>query len=53
MGYWEQIAEENLRLREERPRRSRWRRVVVLLVALPLSLLLWALMLAPLWRWLL
>ena len=50
MGHWQQIAEENRKVREERSRRPWWRRHGLLLVAVPVSAVLWLLMLAPIWQ---
>lgn len=53
MGHWQQIAVENPKARADRARRPWWRRYGLLLVAVPVSALLWLLMLAPVWRMLL
>lgn len=50
MGHWQQIAEENRKVREARSRWPRCRRHGLLLVAVPVSAVLWLLMLAPVWR---
>ena len=42
MGHWQPIAEENRKVRAERPRWPWWRRHGLLLVAVPLSAVLWA-----------
>lgn len=50
MGHWQQIAEENRKVREEHARWPWWRRHGLLLVAVPVSAVLWLLMLAPVWK---
>lgn len=50
MGHWQQIAEENRKVREERARWQWWRRHGLLIIAIPLAVLFWLGMLAPLLR---
>lgn len=50
MGHWQQIAEENRKVRAERLRWPWWRRHgLLLLLAMGVSTVLWLLMLAPIW----
>lgn len=50
MGHWQQIAEDNRKVRAERLRWPWWRRHGLLLLAVPVSAVLWLLMLAPVWK---
>lgn len=50
MGHWQQIGEENRKVREARSRWPWWRRHALLIIAIPLSALLWLLILAPIWK---
>lgn len=50
MGHWQQIGEENRKVREARSRWPWWRRHGLLLAAVPVLAVLWLLMLAPVWK---
>jgi len=55
MGYWEQIGVENMKHRERRARKPRWRRVIEdtlgwTIITL-IGLLLWIIQLSPIWRY--
>jgi hypothetical protein len=49
MGHCQQIAGENRKVRAEHPGWLWWRRHGLLLIAVPVSAVLWLLMLAPIW----
>lgn len=50
MGHWQQIAEENRKVRAERARWPRWRRYGLGLLTVMLIVMGWLVFLAPLWR---
>jgi hypothetical protein len=53
MGHWQQIAEENRKVRAVRARWPWWRRQGLAVLTVALILAAWLVVLAPVWRWLL